>query len=122
MIKSLTDTSRVSLTIESSLNKLSKDNDVVPLNKVIKNSGYEIQQVETPGKSVTTGYGPGGIPITDYTPATYEYSLTKDGVTIASDMKGISNILKGDKKLEGAVVQAAYDVQTQVIEKTSSGY
>jgi predicted kinase len=115
--KALTDTSRVSLTIESSLNKLSKDNNIVPLNKVIKDLGYEIQQVETPGKSITTGYGPGGVPITDYTPATYEYSLTKDGVTIASDVKGISDILKGDKKIEGAVVQAAYDIQTQNVKK-----
>jgi len=115
--KALTDSSRVALTLESSLNKLSKDNDVVPLNKVIKSLGYEIQQVETPGKSVTTGYGPGGIPIADYTPATYEYSLIKDGVTVASDMKAISDMLKGDKKLEGAIIQEVYEIQEKALEK-----
>ena len=115
--KALTDSSRVALTLESSLNRSFKNNDVIPLNKVIKSSGYEIQQVKTPGKSITTGYDSFGVPITDYTPATYEYSLTKDGVIIASDMKAISDILKGDKKLEGAIVQEAYDIQTQRVEK-----
>ena len=114
--KALTDSSRVALTMESSLNKSFKENNVVSLNKVIKSSGYEIQQVETPGKEVVV-VPDAKYPITDYTPATYEYSLTKDGVTIASDINSISEILKSDKKLEGALVQEAYDYQTQAVEK-----
>ena len=51
--RALTDMSRVALTMESSLNRSFKNNDVIPLNKVIKKSGYEIQQVKTPGKSVS---------------------------------------------------------------------
>jgi len=99
--KSLGDTYKQELTLEGSLDKMARDNDVVGVNDLLKNTGYELETYVDPSN-------PYGV--------VNQYDLKKDGELVAVGLTDIKKELADNSEILKNITTQSYEEQKAIVQ------
>ena len=99
--KSLEDPSKQELSLQGSLDKMARDNDITGVNDLLKNTGYELETYVDPSN-------PYGV--------VNQYDLKKDGELVAVGLTDIKKELAGNSEIINNITTQSYEEQKALVQ------